>query len=314
MVFQLDEPTRLGDVWTLALDGKPPTRVTGVYDTLARDFQLPRQERIEWTSSDGTAVEGLLFYPIGYQPGTRYPLVVQLHGGPDDSDKFGVGPGFLVNYLPVLVAKGYAVLRPNYRGSSGYGNAFFRGIVKGYFSHQPDDVLTGIDFLVRRGIIDPERMGVMGWSAGGHLTNELITATSRFKAASSTAGVADWISMYAETDTRAGRNVWFGGSPWENDAATTVSWDNSPLKHAADVKTPTLFFVGENDARVPMPQAVEMYRAIKAHGVPTHLYVGPREGHQWGELRHQLFKANAELEWFEKYVAGRKYTWETAPD
>ncbi len=313
MVFQLDEPARLGDAWTLEADGSSLKRVTGVYDTLEREFRLPRQDRVSWKSADGTPVEGLLIYPLDYRPGTRYPLVVQLHGGPNESDKFGAGPGYLVNYFPVLAARGYAVLRPNYRGSAGYGNRFFRDIIGGYFSHQPDDVLSGVDALIASGLADPDRLAVMGWSAGAHLTNKLVTYTTRFKAASSTAGVANWMSMYAETDTRASRSVWFGGTPWETDGAASVYWDNSPLKYIANTKTPLLLFAGEADQRVPLPQSLEMYRALQAHGVPSKLYVGPREGHQWHELRHQLFKANAELEWFEKYVRDRAYVWERAP-
>jgi dipeptidyl aminopeptidase/acylaminoacyl peptidase len=313
MVFQLDEPDRLGDVWTLPIEGGAPSRVTSVYDSLARDFRWPRQDKVEWKSADGTSIEGLLVYPLDYQPGHRYPLVVQLHGGPNDSDKFGAGPGFIVNYFPVLAAKGYLVLRPNYRGSSGYGNAFYRDVVGGFFKNQHLDVMAGVDALVQRGLADPDQLAVMGWSAGGHLTNKLITFTSRFKAASSTAGAANWISMYAQTDLRATRTVWFGGTPWQKDAPIAAYWDHSPLKDVAQVKTPTLFIVGEADARVPMPQSVEMYRALKSNGVPTRLYVAPREGHQMSELRHQLFKANVELEWFERHVMGRSYVWEQPP-
>jgi len=287
--------------------------VTQVFDALARDFALPRQERVEWKGADGATVEGLLFFPIDYQPGQRYPLVVQMHGGPAESDKFGAGAGLLQNYFPVLAAKGYAVLRPNYRGSAGYGNPFYRDVVGGYFRNQQLDVMAGVDLLIRQGIADPARLVAMGWSAGGHLTNKLITMTDRFKAASSGAGVADWISMYAQTDTRASRTLWFGGTPWQRDAPIAAYWTHSPLKDVADVKTPTLFFVGENDARVPMAQSEEMYRALVSNRVPTHLYVAPREPHQWSGLHHLLFKANAELEWFERYARGRPYTWETAP-
>jgi dipeptidyl aminopeptidase/acylaminoacyl peptidase len=153
----------------------------------------------------------------------------------------------------------------------------------------------------------------MGWSAGGHLTNRLITVSHRFKAASSGAGASDWISMYSLTDMRANRAIWFGGTPWQKDAPITRFWNNSPVSGVANVTTPTLFFGGENDSRVPPAQAMEMYRAIKSHGVPTHLYLAPREGHQWAELRHQIFKANAELEWFDRYVLGRTYVPERAP-
>jgi len=311
MVFLFDEPDRVGDVWTLAADqpAAAPTRVTGVYDSLARDFRLPREERVTWKSTDGTTVEGVLFYPVDYTAGTKYPLVVQLHGGPNDSDKFGLGPGLIFNFMPVLTARGYAVLRVNYRGSTGYGNAFFRGVVGGYFAHQPDDVMSGVDALIARGIADADRLGVMGVSAGGHLTNKLVTWTRRFKAASSTAGAANWLSLYAQSDERSNRTVWFGGTPWQRDAAPRF-WAESPVKDAWRVTTPTLFFVGENDARVPLPQSIEMFRAIKATGTATRLYVAKGEGHQWNGLRQQLYKANAELEWFEKYLRGRVYSWE----
>jgi dipeptidyl aminopeptidase/acylaminoacyl peptidase len=313
MIFQLDEPTRLGDAWTLPLDGGTPSRATGVYDSLESTFNLPRQEKVAWKGADGVTVEGLLFYPLAYEAGKRYPLVVQLHGGPAESDKFGYGAGVIVNYMPVLTARGYAVLRPNYRGSMGYGNAFLRDIVGSYFRNMHLDVMAGVDYLVHQGIADPDRLAVMGWSAGGHLTNKLITFTNRFKAASSSAGAADWTSMFAQTDLRSDRTLWFGGSPWQADAPIDVYWSNSPLKDAARVKTPTLFFVGQEDSRVPMPQSVEMYRALVANAVPARLYIAPREGHQWTELRHQLYKANAELEWFERYVMDRSYTWERAP-
>ena len=153
----------------------------------------------------------------------------------------------------------------------------------------------------------------MGWSAGGHMTNKIITFTDRFKAASSGAGAANWISMYGQSDTRAYRTPWFGGTPWGKDAPIAAYWDHSPLKDVAKVKTPTLFLVGERDPRVPPPQSMEMHRALKANGVPTKLYLAPREPHTWEELRHQLFKINVEIEWFEKYVMGRAYARETAP-
>ena len=317
MAFQFDEPTRFGDVWTLPIPtgetSAAPTRVTGVFDTFAQKYAVPRQEKVTWKSSDGTTIEGLLFYPANYTAGTRYPLVVQMHGGPAESDKFGAGPGLLLSYFPVLTGKGWFVFRPNYRGSTGYGNASYRDVVNGYFKHMHLDVMSGVDSLIAQGLVDPDRMVVMGWSAGGHLTNKLVTMTTRFKAASSGAGVADWQSMYAQSDTRDNRTPWFGGTPWQKNAPITMYWNNSPLKDAANVKTPTLFFVGENDARVPLPQSVEMYRAIGSHGVPAHLYVAPREGHQWQELRHQIFKANTEMAWFEKYALGKDYVPEIAP-
>ena len=135
-----------------------------------------------------------------------------------ESDKFGAGPGLLLNYFPVLAAKGYAVLRPNYRGSTGYGNAFYRDVVGRYFSNMATDVMAGVDALIAQGIADPDRLVVMGWSAGGTLVNKLVTMTDRFKAASSGAGVANWMSLYAQTDTRSFARTWFGGTPWQKNA------------------------------------------------------------------------------------------------
>jgi dipeptidyl aminopeptidase/acylaminoacyl peptidase len=315
LVFQMDEPTRFGDVWTLPIGGARarPTRVTGLFDRLEREIDLPRQKKIEWTGGDGTPIEGVLFYPIGYEAGKRYPLVVQMHGGPMESDKFGGGPGLVLSYMPVLAAKGYAVLRPNYRGSVGYGTASYRDVVNGYFHNMASDVLAGVDHLVATGVADPDKLIVMGWSAGGTLVNKLVTMTDRFKAGSAGAAVSNWTSLWGQTDNTAFRRTWFGGTPWEKHAATDAFWRNSPVRDVSSVKTPTLLFAGENDVRVPPAQAIEMFRALRSLDVPTHLYIAPREGHTWAELRHLVRKANQELEWFERYARGRPYTWEQPP-
>jgi dipeptidyl aminopeptidase/acylaminoacyl peptidase len=315
-VLQLDEATRPGEIWTLAMPGGgtaagAPQRVTKVFEYLERDFDLPRIEAVQWKGADGVTVEGLLSYPLNYQKGTRYPLCVQTHGGPMATDKFGMGGA--LNYIPVLAAKGYAVFRPNYRGSTGYGNAFLRDMVGHYFQNAHLDVMTGVDHLIELGIADADRMVKMGWSGGGHMTSWIVTFTDRFKAAASGAGASNWISMYAQSDVRTYRTPWFGGTPWQTNAPIPAYWEHSPIAHAAKVKTPTIFLVGENDVRVPPQQSVEMYRALRANGVPTHLYLAPREPHIFGELRHVLFKSNVELDWFEKHATRRTYVWEKAP-
>jgi len=308
-VYTAAEMSSPGEVWVL--EGGAPRQVTSVFAQARKEFKLPRQERIEWKGADGATVEGLLYYPLDYVEGKRYPLAVQTHGGPQASDKYGLGG--LQNYVPVLAAKGYFVLQPNYRGSTGYGDAFLRDMVGHYFKNAHLDVMTGVDHLIQMGLVDPDHMVKMGWSGGGHMTDKIITFTDRFKAASAGAGAADWISMYAQSDVRTYRTPWFGGTPWQKDAPIAAYWDNSPLKDVWKVKTPTIFLVGQNDVRVPMPQSVEMYRALKSNGIPTHLYVAPREPHGWQELRHVLFKMNVELDWFEKYAMNRPYTWEKAP-
>jgi dipeptidyl aminopeptidase/acylaminoacyl peptidase len=312
-VFVLEEAEHPGEIWTLTADSDAkPARVTDVFGDLPKQFAIARQDRLEWTAPDGQSIDGMVFYPHDYVAGRKYPLVVQTHGGPASSDKFGWGSR--LSYGQVLTGKGFVVLRPNYRGSTGYGNAFLRDMVGGYFRHAHLDVMAGVDALVSRGIADPDRLVAMGWSAGGHMTNKLITFTDRFKAASSGAGAANWVSMYAQSDIRSYRTPWFGGTPWQARAPIDLYWEQSPLKYVSQVKTPTIFFVGQDDPRVPLPQSVEMYRAIKSLGVPTHLYVAPREGHGWQELRHQLAKFNAEMAWFAKYALNASFTQEVAPE
>ena len=307
-VFTRNTPAWPSEVHLLSSSGGEPRRVTHVFDYLGERFKIGRHERFTWKGADGQQVEGILTYPVDYKAGQRYPLIVYTHGGPAASDKFG-----FASDIQVYAGKGYAVLRPNYRGSTGYGDAFLRGMLKGYFQQAHLDVMTGTDALIAEGVADPDKLVKMGWSAGGHMTNKIITFTDRFKAASSGAGAANWISMYAQSDFRDFRTPWFGGTPWQKDAPIDLYWGHSPLKDVANVKTPTIFLVGEQDPRVPMAQSVEMYRALQYNGVPTKLYIAPREGHGWGELRHRLFKFQIEMEWFEKWVHNRTYVWEKVP-
>lgn len=312
-LFSINHSKNAGDFYIMkGNDFKAATKVTDVYDYLEKEFYLPRQEKVSWKGADGVTVEGLVNFPIDFKEGTKYPLVVQTHGGPASSDQFGISLGNS-HYHPVLTGKGYITLQPNYRGGTGYGNDFFRDMVGGYFRNSHLDVMAGVDHLIAKGWADPDRMIKMGWSAGGHMTNKLITFTNRFKAASSGAGAVNWIGMYAQSDIRNGRTPWFGGTPWQENAPIDVYWNNSPLKDIHKVKTPTLIFVGGNDVRVPFPQSQELYRALKSLNVPTHLYVAPREPHGWGELRHRLFKLNREIEWFNRYALNKSYTLENAP-
>ena len=308
-VFTRNTPRRASEVHTLTAEGsQEPHRVTSAFDYVERQFELARQQRLTWKGQDGQEIEGLLYYPTTYVAGQRYPLIVITHGGPEESDKYGFSSD-----VQVYAGKGYAVLKPNYRGSTGYGDAFLRGMVGGYFNQSHLDVMAGVEAVIALGVADPDRLVKMGASAGGHMTNKLITFTDRFKAASSFAGAANWISMYAQSDTRLRRDLWFGGTPYDAEAPFATYWNHSPLRDVANVKTPTLFIVGEHDPRVPLAQSIEMYRGLKRHDVPTKLYVGPREGHGFNELRHRLFKFQVEMEWFERHVHGRAYTWERAP-
>lgn len=300
-----------GDVSIASSVGAPPTRVTHFEEEVVARFRLPRTEVVTWAGRDGQRVEGLLTYPLDYVPGTRAPLVVQTHGGPMWSSRFGF-PDW-EDYKLVLAATGYMVLDPNYRGSSGYGEPFLRDMVGHYFHEADKDVLAGVDALIARGLADPEKLVAMGWSAGGHMTNWLVTTTTRFKAAASGAGATDWISMYGQSDVRTYRTPWFGGTPWGKNAPLGLYLEQSPVAHVAGARTPTLLLVGEKDVRVPTAQSVEMLRALRGSGVEAELLVFPGEPHTLKTPRHQLHKVNSEIAWFERHLFGRLYQMEKPP-
>jgi len=256
---------------------------------------------VRWKSTDGQMVEGILVKPADYQPGKRYPLIVQVHGGPAAAyqNSFSGGYG---TYVHIFAANGYAVFQPNYRGSDNYGEKFRTQITGDYFRQGYDDIITGVDHLIARGIADPDKLGMMGWSAGGHWSNWTLTHTDRFKAISSGAGAVNWISMYAQTDVQSPREVYFKGKPWE-------SWEHyvtvSPLRYITNAKTPTLIHVGEADQRVPKPQSDELHMALKKLGVPTEYIVYPLDTHGIGDPRYQMVKMVSEFNWFEKWIKGK---------
>lgn len=297
-----------GELYVLRDGASAFEPLTEEYEDWPNTFRLPRQEAFTWTARDGTIIEGLLVYPLGYEDGKRYPLVTTTHGGPRSSSQFGSWN--TSRYLPVLAAQGYMVFLPNHRGGTGYGDAFMRDMFGGYFRNAHLDVMDGIDALIDRGLADPDQLIKMGWSAGGHMVNRLITETDRFKAASSGAGAADWISMHGESDVRRGRDFMFGGSPWEKDAPRDQYLADSPLKDIWKVTTPTLFFVGEHDVRVPPTQSILMFRGVQATGTETKLYQAPGEPHNFRKPAHQLFKINTELAWYARWVLGEDYAFD----
>ncbi|MBK8790494.1 MAG: prolyl oligopeptidase family serine peptidase [Holophagaceae bacterium] len=262
---------------------------------------LGSTETVRWKAKDGVEVEGLLIKPLGYEKGRRYPLIVQLHGGPAGAD-MNTFQGRYVTYPHVYAAAGYAVLQPNYRGSTNYGEAFTRQIGGNFMRLSYGDIISGVDHLIREGIADPDRLGMMGWSAGGHLSSWTLTQTDRFKAISTGAGAVNWISMYAESDVQSVREFYLGGQPYD-------AWDafvnESALKYVKNAKTPTLIHVGEADQRVPKPQSDELYMALKKLGVPVEYIVYPGMPHGLTEPRYQLVKMVSEFHWFEKWIKGR---------
>lgn len=271
-----------------------------------RQFALGEQEEIGWTSKDGRAVGGVLVKPVGYQPGSRYPLIVAIHGGPAGADVLGFNGGY---GSQVYAGAGYVVLEPNYRGSTNYGEAHKTGIVGNYFPPGFDDIMTGVDHLIAQGLVDGTRMGVLGWSAGGHWSNWILTHSDRFKAISSGAGTSNWVSMYAQSDMQRNRQYYLGDKlPYDDFDAY---WMQSPLKYIKNAKTPTMIHVVEGDPRVPSPQSVELHMALKRLGVPTELFMYPGQSHGIPDTRNQLVKSVAEMAWMDYYVRGqgKKFAW-----
>lgn len=267
-----------------------------------KNFQLADYETIHWTSTDGQRIEGILIYPLNYQPGQPYPLIVQIHGGPASAYTLSFS-GSYGTYTNILAAHGYALFQPNYRGSSGYGEKFRMEIAGDYFRQAFEDIMSGVDYLIEKGIADPDKLGMMGWSAGGHWSNWTLVSTDRFKAISTGAGAVNWISLYAQTDVQDTREFYFKGRPYDN-------WDGyvkvSPLKYITRAKTPTLIHFGEKDRRIPKPQGDELHMALKKLGVPTEFIVYPNMPHGLRNARYQLVKMEAEFSWFEKWIKGKK--------
>lgn len=285
------------DAWVQLVDVNPQVA----------ELELGREVEVNWTSTDGKTVGGVLVYPVGYQEGTRYPLIVAIHGGPASADVLRFNGGYGAQ---VYAGAGYAVLKPNYRGSRNYGNAHRTDIVGDYFTLGYDDIMTGVDHLIAEGIVDGDRMGALGWSAGGHWSNWILTQTDRFKAISSGAGTMNWISMYAQSDVQRNRQFYVGDGFLYEDFDTY--FDQSPLKYITNAKTPTMIHVVEGDPRVPSPQSVELHMALKKLDVPTELFMYPGRTHGITQPRNRLVKAVSEMAWMDHYVRGLgdKFEWE----
>lgn len=272
----------------------------------AASFRLGEEEEVCWKSVDKKETCGILVKPVGYTPGKRYPLIVAIHGGPQSADILGFNGGYGAQ---VYAGDGYAVLKPNYRGSTNYGEAHKWGIVNDYFRKGYEDIITGVDKLIADGIVDGDKMGVLGWSAGGHWTNWIITHTTRFKAASSGAGTVNWISMYAQSDMQDVRMHYLGNKlPYED---FEPYWKQSPIRYIKNAKTPTMIHVVDGDPRVPRPQSDELHMGLRKLGVPTEYFVYPGMTHGIPDPRNQLLKSVAEKSWMDHWILGKgKFQWQ----
>jgi dipeptidyl aminopeptidase/acylaminoacyl peptidase len=288
------------DVYVSSLANFNPTKLTD-HNPQLKDIALGRGEVIKWKSKDGMEIEGILIYPVGYEAGKRYPLLANIHGGPSGvwTQAF---PGSWSNYAHVWAGKGWATFLPNVRGSSGYGEKFLLANVKDWGGGDYQDIQSGLDELVKRGIADPERLGQAGWSYGGYMTAWTLTQTNRFKAVMVGAGLTNMFSMYSTNDLQTVLEGYFGGQPWDDMEGYWTK--TSAMAHIKKAKTPTLILHGAQDLRVPVGQAQELYMGLKKNNVPVQLVFYPREPHGLQEPRHQLDKMKREYAHFAKYVLG----------
>lgn len=298
--FSMQSSETAPEAFVSSVEKFSPVRVSSANADLPK-LPLGKSEVLTWKSSDGLDVEGLLTYPVGYQAGKRVPLLLVIHGGPAGvfTQSFLAGSRS-VYPLAAFSSRGYAVLRVNPRGSSGYGQKFRYANMKDWGGGDYQDLMTGVDKVIQMGVADPERMGVMGWSYGGYMTSWIVTQTKRFKAASVGAGVTNLMSFIGTADIPAFIPDYFGVQPWEN---LDVYRSHSAMFNMKGVTTPTLVQHGEADERVPISQGYEFYNALKVLNVPTRMIVLPRMPHGPNEPKMVLKASQTNLDWFEKYVA-----------
>jgi dipeptidyl aminopeptidase/acylaminoacyl peptidase len=259
------------------------------------EYSLAQSEVVKWRSKDGTEIEGVLTKPVGYQAGTKAPFLLNPHGGPT-----GASINNFNSTVQVLAANGFAVLQPNFRGSTGKGLAFAQANKNTWGKGGYEDCMAGVDAMIAAGLADPDRLGAFGWSYGGYMTFWILTQTDRFKAVSPGAGLTNIYSMYSQTDIHRYLN-WFytDKAPWGNQE---LYWDRSPMKYVNNVKTPTMIMHGQVDTRVPIAQAQEFYQALVERKVPVEFVVYPRENHGFTEPRHNMDRVRRYVRFFAKYL------------
>jgi dipeptidyl aminopeptidase/acylaminoacyl peptidase len=278
---------------------------TGKWQQLTHSNDAQQREwgeakSIEWKNGS-FEVQGWLLFPEPYDPAKRYPMIVSVHGGPAS----GVRPSWPRPGLPLqlLTEQGYFVFEPNPRGSYGEGEAFTRANAKDFGHGDLDDILAGVDAVVKDYPVDNERVGIAGWSYGGYMTMWAVTQTNRFRAAFAGAGIANWQSYYGENGIDQWMIPYFGASVYDDPAVYAKS---SPINFIKNVKTPTLVIVGDRDAECPPAQSYEFWHALKTFGVKTEFVLYPGEGHGFHDPRHVRDRFERVVKWFSENMPATK--------
>ncbi len=299
--FLASTATSMAEVFVAPATLQSPRKLTDM-NAQSAGWKTGTLEVVSWKSQDGTAIEGVLHKPADFDPARKYPLLVVVHGGPTGISR-AVPFTSAIYPIDVWVPRGVLVLEPNYRGSAGYGEKFRSLNVRNLGVGDAWDVLSGIDSLVARGIVDTARIGTMGWSQGGYISAFLATHdAARFRAISVGAGISDWMTYYVNTDITPFTRQYLKGTPW-NDPAIYAK--TSPITYIKQAKTPTLIQHGATDQRVPLPNAYELYRGLQDNNVPSKLIVYQGFGGiGHGPTRPKSHRATMEhnLEWFDQYL------------
>jgi dipeptidyl aminopeptidase/acylaminoacyl peptidase len=301
VVYRAAPENQFGEIYTSSVAQWQGKKLTAMGDQL-KGFTLAHREVISWKSTDGAAIEGVLYTPPKMEAGKKYPLLVVIHGGPTGVDQPVVNAD---RYYPIerFVAKGALVLRPNYRGSAGYGEKFRALNVRNLGVGDYADVISGVDALIAKGSVDKDRVGAMGWSQGGYISAYITTSSDRFKAVSVGAGISDWMTYYVNTDITPFTRQYLHATPWDDPE---IYWKTSPISNIAKARTPTLIQHGENDRRVPIPNAYELRQALEDRGVPVKMVVYKGFGHGITKPKQQRAVMEENEKWFAQYIWGEK--------
>ncbi|HYM60780.1 MAG TPA: prolyl oligopeptidase family serine peptidase, partial [Thermoanaerobaculia bacterium] len=304
IAFSASDATHVQEIFVAALpSGGHALMARKVTDMTAQlaGFTLGTVEMMTWKSKDGETIEGVLHKPANYDHSKKYPLLVVIHGGPTSVSRPVLNPANRYYPIELFLAKGALVLEPNYRGSAGYGERFRSLNVRNLGIGDMWDVMSGIDSLVARGMVDERKLGSMGWSQGGYISAFLTTNTDRFKAISVGAGISNWVTYYVNTDITPFTRQYLHATPWEDSAVYGLT---SPMTNIKNAKTPTLIQHGERDKRVPPPNAFELYRGLRDNGVPARLILYAGFGHGITKPKSNRAVLEHNLDWFSHYVFG----------
>ena len=309
VAYSAARPNTGGDIYIASTtESSAAARVTHLDDAM-KPYTLARREVVRWKSGDGATVEGILVKPADFDPKKKYPLLVVIHGGPTGIDRPTIAPD---RYYPVeqFVAKGALVLRPNYRGSAGYGAAFRALNVRNLGVGDYADVISGVDYLIAQGFVDKDRVGSMGWSEGGYISAFITTSSDRFKAVSVGAGISDWMTYYVNTDITPFTRQYLKATPWDDPE---IYKKTSPISYIAKAKTPTLIQQGDRDKRVPVPDSFELRQALEDKGVPVKMVLYHGFGHPIDKPKQQRAVMEENLHWFEHYIWGEPFADSVGP-